>query len=305
MADRSSGAPRGGAARGAAGANGADSATDREAPPRAARDALIFAVSDGRGTTCTQVARAALVQFPDAHCTVVKRPHVVTADQAREVVGEAADVGAVVFYTLVGHEARDALETAAHSSLVPVVDIIGPACGALRDLFQAVPAAIPGLLYEADRERLDLMDAIDYTLSHDDGRRIHELDQAHVVLVGVSRVGKSVTSFYLAYHGIRVANVPLVPGVAPPDELLALPSERVVGLLVSPRRLQVVREARVETLGAKLEDYVETRTIARELRQANALFEQHGWHSIDASYQAIEVIRVCDLKARSLDGLPL
>jgi regulator of PEP synthase PpsR (kinase-PPPase family) len=260
----------------------------------------IFVVSDGRGSTCLKVVWAALVQFPNANCSIVMRPRVTTAEQARDVVREAAAVGGIIFFTLVAKEARESLTTSARGSLVPMVDVLGPPCGALRDLLQSDPTSIPGLLHESERERLDLMDAIDYTLSHDDGRRVHELDQAHVVLAGVSRVGKSVTSFYLAYQGFKVANVPLVLGVDPPPQLLELDPARVVGLMISPRRLRTVRAAREDTIGTSLPDYTSERAIARELRMSNELIEAHGWHRVDVSFQAIEevakeVIRLCGL----------
>ena len=204
---------------------------------------------------------------------------------------EARDARAVVFYTLVGDATRDAMARAARRLLVPVVDVLGPAFSALHDLFKRAPCATPGLLYASNREHFDRQEAIEYTLKHDDGQHPHELDAADVVLVGVSRVSKSSTCFYLAYEGIKAANVPLVPGVPHPPELQQLKPERVIGLRMNVHRLMTVREGRAGDLGIEpTNDYFCERAIARETIEANRLMDAHGWRSIDVSYMAVEEI---------------
>jgi regulator of PEP synthase PpsR (kinase-PPPase family) len=109
--------------------------------------------------------------------------------------------------------------------------------------------------------------------------------------VGVSRASKSVTCFYLAYRGIRAANVPLVPGIEPPAELLEVSPEKVVGLMMNPHRLQSIRESRRGAIrAANLEKYSDLRHVAKELRQAQALIDKHGWQCIDVSYMAVEEV---------------
>jgi regulator of PEP synthase PpsR (kinase-PPPase family) len=271
----------------------------RSAPPT-----TLYVVSDGRGATGAAVLQAALVQFEGQRFATVHEANVRTAERVAAVVAEAARTGGVVFYTLVADETRRAMQDAAASRAVPVVDVLGPALSALHDLFQRAPQAQPGLLYASERDRFDRHDAIDYTLKHDDGRRPDGLAQADVVLVGVSRTAKSSTCFYLAYQGVKAANVPLVPGLPVPAELDALPPERVVGLWVNPRRLVAIREARgVHRPGEDGGPYTDLDAVRQEVRAAHRIMADHGWRSIDGSYLAVEeiareVIRLCGLPDR-------
>jgi regulator of PEP synthase PpsR (kinase-PPPase family) len=263
----------------------------------------IFIVSDGRGDTAAQVLKAAAVQFEGRRYGVTRRASVRTPAEVTRIVQEAAKAKAVIFYTLVDEEVRRTMRRASARRLVPTVDVLGPCFTALADQFKSKRGATPGLLYSLDRDRLERMEAIDYTLQHDDGRRPHELAQADVVLVGVSRASKSSTCFYLAYAGIRAANVPLIPGVDTPPQLLALDPTRVVGLRVNVDRLLTVREARAQNLGrGGLGDYLDRREVAREVLHANRLMEKHAWRAIDASYLAIEEIAREVMRLRNLKG---
>ena len=196
-----------------------------------------------------------------------------------------------MFYTLVAEETRRTMKKLAAEHLVPTVDLLGPVFGALDDLFHSRRKARPGLLYSSEKERFERMRAIDFTLTHDDGARPRELSRADVVLVGVSRSSKSSTCFFLAYRGIRAANVPLVQGVPPPPELLKVPKRRVVGLRVNVQRLITVREVRVHDKRLRFADhYLDKRTVAQEVLYANRLMDTQGWDAIDVSYMAIEEI---------------
>jgi len=267
-------------------------------------EAKIFIVSDGRGNTCTQVVNAALVQFQRHPSEFVCYANVRTPQEVYAIVEEAANDQSVIFYTLVSEKTRRAMKEASHHRLVPAVDVLGPAFSALHDVYRADPESKPGLLYESDRNRYDRIDAIDYTLKHDDGQRPHELYMADVVLVGVSRASKSTTCFYLAYEGIRAANLPLLPHVAPPPDLLRLDPAKVIGLKINPMRLRTIREARLFKMKMGwVDQYVDKREIAREVRVAHELMKSQGWRSIDVSYMAIEeiaseVMEMCGLKRR-------
>jgi len=269
----------------------------------APRSPQIFVVSDARGETCSQVLRAALVQFEGQRHRIQRRADVRTADEVEKIVRQAADSHAVIFYTLVGNETRRAMVRFARELAVPTVDVLGPAFSALHDLFNRAPDRTPGLLYASDRDQFDRHQAIDYTLKHDDGQRPRDLDQADVVLVGVSRASKSSTCFYLAYQGVKAANVPLIPGLPPLPQLLRLDPRKVIGLRINVMRLMTVREARSYNLGLPAEhSYVDKPTIAREVIEANRIMERHGWQSFDASYMAIEEIAREVMKLRGLEG---
>ena len=253
--------------------------------------ATIYVVSDGRGETCDKYLRAALVQFDDQEYEVVREAEVRSSDRVARIVEEAARVDAVIFYTLVGAETRQAMRDAAARHPVPTVDVLGPAFRALRDAFKSPRQSTPGLLHEAEREQLERHDAIDYTLTHDDGQRASELQQAHVVLVGISRTCKSATCFYLAYRGIKAANVPLVPDLPPPPELLALDPEMVIGLRMNPDRLRNVRSVRAKSMALnECSPYLEKLAIGREIIEANRLMQRCGWRTLDVSYMAIEEV---------------
>ncbi len=255
------------------------------------RKATLFLVSDGTGGTCDRLVRSALVQYKGRKIEFVRKANVRTSRQLRTIVAEAGRAQGLIFYTLVANATRRSIRRYARDALVPAVDLLGPTFRSLHDYFQDSPRFVPGLFYETEREHFDRIDAIDYTLKHDDGQRADQLAGADVVLVGVSRAAKSSTCFYLAYEGIRAANVPLVPGLEPPPELLALDPGKVVGLTVNVLRLLTVRESRVSTLRmGDMSSYLDKRAIAMEIRDANRMMDRHGWRRIDVSYLAIEEI---------------
>ncbi len=250
----------------------------------------IVVVSDGRGETATRVVQAAAVQFHGRRYRVVTRGDVRTPRQVESAVAAAAKAHGAVFYTLVEKETRRALRVAAVRRRVPAVDVLGPAFSALDDLFRAQRGATPGLLFAAERERVARAAAIEFTLKHDDGQRPQDLAAADVVIAGVSRTSKSSTCFVLAYRGIRAANVPLVPGLPPPPQLLKLPPEKVVGIRMNVGRLVAVRQGRAQLAGSGAADYLDPRAVAREVADADRLMERRGWPVVDASYLAIEEI---------------
>ncbi len=264
----------------------------------------IYAVSDGRGETCQQVVKAAVVQFEGLPVRLVRRGQVRTARRVETVMREAAEARAIVFYTLVGDETREALAAQAKRLAVPTVDVLGPAFSALHDLLKRAPRSKPGLLYRSDRERFDRQVAIDYTLAHDDGQRLRDLDQADVVLVGVSRSSKTSTCFYLAYEGVKAANVPLVPDVPLPQELADLDPEKVIGLRMNVIRLMTVREARAQAVNhpRAMQEYLDQRSLTREVIRANRLMDERGWRSLDASYMAVEEVAREVMAMRGLRG---
>ncbi len=263
----------------------------------------VVIISDGRGDTAEKVYHAARVQFPRRKIRIQVKRDIRSPDKITEAVARAAKAEAVIFYTLVRKDLRRAMRAAASKYVVTTVDVLGSPFRALHDMLQQTPGETPGLLYAAERERIDRMEAIDYTLKHDDGLRASELSRASVVIVGLSRVSKSSTCFLLACAGIKAANVPLILGVDPPTSLLRLPSKKVIGLRVHVRRLIAIRSARARGLSMPvLDEYLDQRSIASEAAYANRLMDEHGWRSIDASYMAIEEIAKDVMELRGLTG---
>lgn len=252
--------------------------------------AKLVVVSGGTGRTCQQVVQAALAQFPGVRPAVVVHSRVDSVDAAMRVAESLRDPRTVVCHSLVHPEVRDCFITRIERQAVAHVDVLGPLLGALEDVLGVPPLGKPGLSQELHKERFDRMDAVDFTLAHDDGQRADELGLADLVLVGVSRVSKSVTCFYLAYRGVRAANVPLSDRWSPPAELLELPVHKVVGLTMNPHRLRLLREMRLPMLGDAAHDYARDAGIQAELRAAERLMQTQGWRVIDVSYKAVEEV---------------
>jgi len=251
----------------------------------------IFIVSDARGETAQSLLRSALVQFEGQPYDFEVHRDVRSAAKVRDVLERAVECQATVFYTLVAEETRAAMREGANQLLVPAVDLVGPALSALFDLFKVQPASEPGLLYKTDRDHIDRLDAVNYTLKHDDGQHPEGLPRAQIVLVGVSRASKSSTAFFLGYHGVRAANVPLITDVDPPKDLTKLDPATVIGLTINRRRLKTLREARARYIGTQATGrYVDEGAILEEIRYANKLMTRFKWRTVDVSYKAIEEV---------------
>ncbi|TWU42491.1 pyruvate, phosphate dikinase/phosphoenolpyruvate synthase regulator [Novipirellula artificiosorum] len=259
----------------------------------------IVILSGGTGRTVDSLLRAALEQFPDSPVEVVIHAGVRKVDKAMGVIRDADRSEAVVCHSLVEPEIRKAVEKEARRLSVPCIDVLGPAMSLLADHLGASPRGRAGLLYQVHHEEIDRMDAMDFTLAHDDGQNPSDLKKADVVLVGASRTSKSVTCCYLAFRGIRAANVPLIPNLPPPPQLLKLDPRRVVGLTMSASRLEAVRLTRMERMSHRsVPKYASLRDIQGELRQIRELIQGNGWECIDVSYKATE--EVADLVAELL-----
>jgi regulator of PEP synthase PpsR (kinase-PPPase family) len=258
----------------------------------AAKPLSIFVLSGGTGRTGDQIVEAVLAQFSGPAVQLEQRTKVRTIEGARRVIQEAQERQGIVFHTLVAPDVRQAAADEAARRMVPLVDILGPAIAVLEDHLRTQPRRQAGLSYLAQKDRFDRMDAVDFTLHHDDGQRPEGLLQADVVLVGPSRVSKSVTCFYLAYRGVFAANVPLVLGVTPPPQLGQIDPAKVIGLTMNPHRLKAIRETRAGHFApdaqTALDEYSEPKLIAQELRYALSLIEQHHWRQIDVSYKSVE-----------------
>jgi [pyruvate, water dikinase]-phosphate phosphotransferase / [pyruvate, water dikinase] kinase len=255
---------------------------------------MVMILSGGTGRTANEVLNAALAQFDDEtkrNVTVVRHANVRTQADALRIVKKAQKENAVLVHSLVEPKVRELVVREAERRMVSTIDVLGPILAVLEDRLSVAPKRAPGLSYELKREYFDRIDAVNFTLAHDDGSQMRDIQRAEVVLVGVSRVAKSVTCFYLAYRGIRAANVPLIFGHQPPEALGELDPRRVIGLTMNPQRLHAIRSARLEHMAvASLEPYVHVRKVAEEIRYAQQIMDQHGWQCIDVSYKAVEEV---------------
>ena len=251
----------------------------------------VFVVSDGTGVTAEQVLSAALMQFEGAEVEVERRPGVRSGEQVRQVVQEAAQVGAFIVHTLVSDRLREEMVRAGRLHNVEMIDLMGPLLARLSQQLAVSPAEKPGLFRQLNEEYFRRIETMEFALHHDDGLRVRELPQAEIVLVGVSRTFKTPLSVYLAFKGWLVANVPILPKVRLPAVLFDLPPGRVFGLTIDPVRLADLRRVRQEHLGGATGEYANPDFVRREVEYALSIFRsQREWPVIDVTDKPIEEI---------------
>ena len=247
-------------------------------------------VSDATGETVHSVARACLVQFeniePNYHLWWLVRSQ---AQVARVIVGIEENPG-LVLVTVIDTAVRGVLEEACRHLKVPFIPVLDPVMAALSAHLDSEFGAQPGRQHAMDADYFKRIDAMHFTLAHDDGQLLHDLDDADIILVGVSRTSKTPTCMYLANRGIKAANIPLVPGIAPPPELLAAKRPLIVGLSKEPKSLADVRRSRLQFLKQNDETmaYADLDQVREEVTQARRLFARQGWPVIDVSRRSIE-----------------
>jgi regulator of PEP synthase PpsR (kinase-PPPase family) len=251
----------------------------------------IVVASDATGHTADVVVRAALVQFRGAAVQIHVRPHLRTVEDVRETVRQASRVGGLIVHTLVSQEMRSLMLTEARAQRVPTIDLLGPLLLRLEDLLALQPLATPGLFRDADAEYRRRFEVMDFTVRHDDGQAPDGLSQADLVLVGVSRTSKTPVSMFLAWRGLRVANVPVVHDLPLPVALARVATEKVVGLTIKPERLLELRRSRLQQMETPPKfPYADVRQIWAELEYARGLCAHAGWPMVDVTDKSIEEV---------------
>ena len=246
-------------------------------------------VSDSTGDTVHSVARACLVQFEDAEAIEHIWSLVRTKSQIERVItGVEANPG-VVLFTLVNESLRTALQDGCRRLGVLVIPVLDPVIAALANHLGRQSRGLPGQQHLLDNEYFARIDAMTFALNHDDGQSSWGINDADVVLVGVSRTSKTPTCIYLANRGIKAANIPIVPGVALPPELAAATRPLIVGLTNDPERLIHLRRNRLSMLDHnEATDYTDIEAVRAEVREARRVFAEHHWPVIDVTRRSIE-----------------
>ena len=260
-------------------------------------------VSDSTGETATRLVHALEAQFPDQSFEEIRHPRVESVEDLETAVGLARGRPAVVFYTLVKPELRDAMRRACRRARVHYCDLLGQPIDAVARVSGQAATMTPGSRPPLNSAYFKRMEAIEFAVRYDDGVA-HGLHDADVVLVGVSRTSKTPLSIYLGYLGHTAANVPVVKGIAPPPELFEVDRARIVGLTIDPNRLVEIRRARVRAMGApgRNRQYAELTEIYEELEQAKKLHRRLRCPVIDISELSIEetahrILRVVEERA--------
>jgi len=247
----------------------------------------IIAVSDGTGTTADTVARAALVQF-DTHVDIEIYANVRTREQIREIAEEAAQSGGIIVHTLVSDDLRREVFNAGRAHHVATIDLLGPLLVRLSETLSSAPRARPGLFKPFETGYLSRIDALDFTVRHDDGLLRQDLGEADLILVGLSRTAKTPLSIYLAYRGWKVANLPLVPGLPIPLELFDLPKNRIIGLTITSERLLELRVKGGDHPGISPIFFRDPHYIRKEVAYAQEIFDRGGWALVDMTHKSVE-----------------
>jgi len=250
----------------------------------------IFVVSDSTGETAERVVRAALLQFPDQRVRVRLFTRVRDKESIQECLGKARDAQAMIVFTIVRPELREAFHEIARQNSVEAVDVIGSLIHKVGSFLEAQPMNIPSSDLPLSDEYFRRVEAIEFAVKSDDGKEPRNLRKADLVLTGVSRTSKTPLSTYLAGRGLKVANVPLVLGVSPPPELEEVPGTKVIGLTIDPDLLMDIRRKRLEQLGMPVDTSYGMRDhVKSELEFAHTIFRRHpDWMIINVTNRAIE-----------------
>ena len=246
-------------------------------------------LSDSTGETLENIAKAALAQYDDVETIRHFWPMVRSEAHLERILQEIAHNPGLVLFTLVSGEMRRALETRCRALGLPAVAPLDPVNDALSNLLGQQAKARPGRQHVRPAAYFARVDAIQFTLAHDDGIGWENWEEADIVLAGVSRTSKTPTSIYLANRGYKTANIPIVPESPPPQKLFELKHPVVVGLTTSADRLIQVRRNRLLSLNQSPETaYVDQEAVAREVAFARRMFADNGWPVIDVTRRSIE-----------------
>ena len=267
-------------------------------------------VSDATGETVHSVARACFVQFEGIEAIEHHWPLVRTKGQIEKILQNIEEHPGVVLFTIVKEDLRTALEIGCGRLHIPCISVLDPVIHALTAFLGLESSGKSGRQHTLDADYFDRIDAMTYTLNHDDGQSTHDLVDADVILVGVSRTSKTPTCIYLANRGLKAANVPVVPNIDLPPQFNSLDGDDaplVVGLTTDPKRLVQVRRNRLRLLDHNDDtDYVDPETVRDEVATARRLFSERDWPVIDVTRRSIEetaatILQILDRKRAAHD----
>jgi regulator of PEP synthase PpsR (kinase-PPPase family) len=256
-------------------------------------------LSDSTGETAERVVRAAMLQFPHSGAQVRLHTRVRTKDGARPILEAAARDGALVAFTVVSPELREYIHQQSYEMKIEALDLIGSLIGKLSTFLDRQPINTPSGMLPLSEEYFRRMEAVEFAVKSDDGKEPRNFRRADLVLAGVSRTSKTPLSTLLAQRGLKVANLPIVLGVALPPELDEAPQDRVVGLTIAMDQLVEIRKARLKQLGMPMDaSYGLRDQIKQELDHARQIFAEHPrWRVIDVTGRSIDETAVTLLES--------
>jgi regulator of PEP synthase PpsR (kinase-PPPase family) len=246
-------------------------------------------VSDSTGETLIAVSRAVTAQYVGVSSIEHVYPLVRSRGQLDKVIDEIEAAPGMVLYTLVEPELTQRLEDSCKEVGAPCLSVLLPIFNLFQSYIGTASTPRPGAQHMLNADYFRRIDALNFTMMHDDGQGVDNYEDADVVLIGVSRSSKTPTSIYLANRGIKTANIPLVPDMQLPESILKVRNPLVVGLLASPERIVQIRQNRLEALNASADSpYVDRLAVAEEVALSRRLFARQGWPVIDVTRRSIE-----------------
>lgn len=266
----------------------------------------IYAVSDATGDLAHHLAIAASLQFGDVEIKVLRKMKVASEKKIRDLIADAKRKNAVILFTMVDQDMRRMTLTEAAKEGVVAMDVLGPVLDMLSHYVHKLPSHEPGLQYRVTQDYYRRTEAVEFAVRHDDGLGLENIEQADIVLLGVSRTSKTPLSIYLAYHGYRCASIPIVSGAPLPAKVMGLDRKKMVGLIISPEKLASHRSTRLRNLGrSDSENYAKPEHIEAELRFCRELFSQlEGITVMDVTGKAIEEVAAEIINRHSIVNNP-
>ncbi|MFO7752490.1 MAG: pyruvate, water dikinase regulatory protein [Desulfobacteraceae bacterium] len=250
---------------------------------------MIYIASCGEGINAYNLVQSTLVQFPGNQITVVKMPHIRTENQVDELMHRVRDTESLVVHTIVNSELRKYTTRQGMNHGIVTIDLMGPVISKIQTFLNEEPIEQPGLYRKIHQVDLKQVSAIDFALSHDDGLHPDDLPEAEIILVGLSRAGKTPLSMYMAVLGWKVANVPYVPSIPMPRPLGRIDKRRVIGLDINSEQLMAHRKMRQQALGTSdIYSYSSREGIKKEIADVRKFFVTNGYSMIDVSNKPIE-----------------
>ena len=258
-------------------------------------------ISDATGETLLAAGRAASAQYKDARAIEHIYPLIRTEKQLEKVLAEIDEAPGIVLYTVVDQALAGIIDARCAAMGLPCVSVLEPVLSVFQSYLGAPAGRRVGAQHVLDAEYFRRIDALNFTMEHDDGQLPADIEEADIILIGISRTSKTPTSIYLANRGIKTANIPIVLGVPIPDTVVHAKKPLVVGLIATAERISQVRQNRLlgTSVGYDSQVYVDRTVIAHELAYARQICSRHGWPTIDVSRRSIEETAAAIVALRS------
>jgi len=257
--------------------------------PNMSKRKIVYIVSDSAGETAELMVKAILTQFSEEDIEIQNISYVEDVQDINNILAVARYNNSIIAYTIFISTLKQYLDQKAREERIIAIDLMNPLMNAFSKTFNKEPNFQPGLLRKLDDNYLRRVEAVEFAVKYDNGQDIYGIKRADIVLIGVSRTSKTPLSMYLAYKRFKVANVPLVPEIAPPDELFSIPKNKCVGLIITPDKLNEIRKERLEGLGLTSQsNYANLTRILEESEYAEKIMKRIDCPVINVSNKAIE-----------------